>query len=313
MNRLKEIEDQFLAGRIDKWEYIERMYKNHIILFDYVEFLKRCEISNIEISANGVIFTFGESLIKFLCTKGDKRLAPIDALNFGSYENGEMNMALNLIKDGDIVLDIGANLGWYAMNVAQKRPGCYIYSFEPIPRTFSYLEKNIQLNGFRNIAIYNLGLSEQEALCNFYYDETLSVNASLRNMSNIEETQVISCQVTTLDNFVCGQSIPRVDFIKCDVEGSEYYVFRGGEKVIKRDLPIIYSEMLRKWAAKFNYHPNDIVRYFYDIGYRCFALKGNKLRPIGEVNDLTIETNFFFLHEEKHQKQICEFQDWPPI
>jgi hypothetical protein len=65
--------------------------------------------------------------------------------------------------------------------------------------------------------------------------------------------------------------------------------------------------MLRKWAAKFDYHPNDIINYFKNLGYNCFITKNKKLSLIEFVNDNTIETNFFFMHPEKHKDYINKF------
>jgi hypothetical protein len=65
--------------------------------------------------------------------------------------------------------------------------------------------------------------------------------------------------------------------------------------------------MLRKWAAKFGYHPNDIINYFFQFGYNCCVAHKGKLKKIDKVNDQTIETNFFFLHENKHSQIINEF------
>jgi hypothetical protein len=63
---------------------------------------------------------------------------------------------------------------------------------------------------------------------------------------------------------------------------------------------LIFTEMLRKWSAKFNSHPNEIIDLLSGIGYRCFATRENHLIEIFSMDESTIETNFFFLHSEKH-------------
>jgi hypothetical protein len=65
--------------------------------------------------------------------------------------------------------------------------------------------------------------------------------------------------------------------------------------------------MLRKWSAKFGYHPNDIINLFKDLNYSCFSLKEDKLSPFFNMNEETIETNFFFLHNDQHALQISNF------
>lgn len=61
--------------------------------------------------------------------------------------------------------------------------------------------------------------------------------------------------------------------------------------------------MLRKWSARFDYHPNEIIELFAGLGYRCFVTEGGKLRKFAKMNDETKETNFF-LHEVAHAAQV---------
>ena len=97
----------------------------------------------------------------------------------------------------------------------------------------------------------------------------------------------------SIDNFMIINSIDKLDFVKCDVEGAEYFVYQGGLETFKHKKPIIFTEMLRKWAAKFGYHPNDIINYFSQFGYKCFIANKGKLKIVDKVDEQTIETNFF--------------------
>jgi hypothetical protein len=105
--------------------------------------------------------------------------------------------------------------------------------------------------------------------------------------------------------FANGNNL-QVDFIKCDVEGAELFAFEGAVAILKRDKPIVFTEMLRKWAAKFHYHPNKIFELFFSLGYRSFYTEGIALVELNEMTDETVETNFFFLHSEKHRNLIDE-------
>ena len=114
-----------------------------------------------------------------------------------------------------------------------------------------------------------------------------------------EGLQEFKCPVVPLDTFIVEHEV-KVDFIKCDVEGAELFVFQGGLDTLKRCKPIVFTEMLRKFAAKFNYHPNEIIKLFFGIGYHCFVAQGDKLVEFSLMDEETLETNFFFLHSEKH-------------
>ena len=61
--------------------------------------------------------------------------------------------------------------------------------------------------------------------------------------------------------------------------------------------------MLRKWSAKFGYHPNDIIALFKDLGYATYAIEEGRAAPVTEVTESTASTNFLFLHKQNHRHQ----------
>jgi hypothetical protein len=65
--------------------------------------------------------------------------------------------------------------------------------------------------------------------------------------------------------------------------------------------------MLRKWSLKFNYHPNEIIELLKIIGYKCFILQNERLREFYLMDESTTDTNFIFLHVEKHKSIIKEW------
>jgi len=110
-----------------------------------------------------------------------------------------------------------------------------------------------------------------------------------------------------LDEFVSKNEISKIDFIKCDVEGAELFVFQGGMKVIEQFKPIILSEISRINQSKFSYNPNNLIEFFKEKGYLCFVANEFGLEEIKEVNENTQETNAFFLHAKEHSIQIAKY------
>jgi FkbM family methyltransferase len=295
---LKTLRGNFDSGELKKPEYIDRMFEIHRNLFAYSRYIPSTDISSIEIRDHLVIMTARSSGIRIACNEEDKRIAPIEILNFGHYERDESAMMLRLIGPRDTILDVGANVGWYSLNFAKQCPLARIHAFEPIPQTFKQLEGNVVLNHVQNVQTHNIGLSNREDTLTFYYYAAGSGNASSANLADDPTTQVISCAVTTLDTYCDNAGLP-VDFIKCDVEGAELLVFQGGHRTIARNKPVVFAEMLRKWSAKFNYHPNDILKLFFDLGYRCFTVRGDRLHEFFAMNEDTVETNFIFCHPDR--------------
>jgi len=309
---IKKTKIAFEEQKINKTDFIEKMHEFHRVLFDFSENLKHTEIAKIEIQDDKVVFTtratdYHPGGCKFYVDLVDKRVTPVDTFNFDMYEKDDSEMLFKLINDEDTIFDIGANIGWYSNHLAKKFPNSTIYSFEPIPETFNQLRANSELNGALNIRLNNLALSSKKEKLTFYYSPTVTGASSSQNITENKNMIKLDLEAETIDNFIIKNSIDKLDFVKCDVEGAEYFVYQGGLETFKHKKPIIFTEMLRKWAAKFEYHPNDIINYFFKFGYKCFIANKGKLKIVDKVDDQTIETNFFFLHEIKHLHVINKF------
>ncbi|MDP4099345.1 FkbM family methyltransferase [Paenibacillus sp. P96] len=296
--------NEFMNGTLSKPDYITTMHeKYHQLLFAYSSYLKDTDIAKIEIMDGKVVMTTREHGLRILCDPNDQRTFPIETLNFGAYEQDELDCIFDKLSTNSTILDIGANCGFYSLQLAKRYPDSQVYAFEPIPATFKYLQQNLALNNITNVTAYNVGLSNQEGTFPVYFYKGGTGNSSLENLSDREEIELVECQFRQLNSYI--DEIPGpIDFMKCDVEGAELWVVEGGLEVIQRHQPILFLELLRKWAAKFNYHPNDVLHILEGIGYRCFVFTSGRMVPIEEINDQTVETNFIFLHNEKHASLI---------
>ena len=303
---LKELEKNFMGGVMSKPQYISEMYtQKHDLLFDYSEFIKSRDIQKIEITDDSVIMTSRELGIKIVCNRFDERIAPIEILNFRNYEKSDSDMIFRLVKDDYTVFDIGGNMGWYSIGLYKAKKNIDIHTFEPIPSTYESLVGNAKINGSK-IKINNFGLSDKKQDLTFYFYKEGSGNASAAIMNDDRENIEVKCHVDTLDNYFKENKLTKIDFSKCDVEGAELLTFKGGVETISKHKPIVFTEMLRKWSAKFNYHPNEIIELFKNMGYGCYFVVGDKLKEIKVMTDETIETNFFFLHNQKHSNKLEE-------
>jgi len=302
---LLESRAAFERGELSKPAYIDARHELHRVLFEYASYLPQTDIARIEISDEGVVMTTRRAGVRFACDPADKRIAPVEILNFGGYEDEEFAVVASLCGPGFRVLDVGANIGWFSLSLALTRPDVSVQSFEPVPGTFAYLKRNVELNGAGNVRIHNFGFSDAERDLAFYFYPEGSGNASSANLAERDDAQLVTCRVRRLDDFMAEDG-GGADLIKCDVEGAELFALRGAEETLRRDRPILFVEMLRKWAAKFGYHPNEIIQFLEPMGYRCFWIgEGGRLQPLQSMDEGTAATNFLFLHAEKHA-QLAE-------
>ena len=119
-------------------------------------------VADITIKNGHVYFNFLSNglQITMVCLPFDKSSVPLSFLNFGSYEPDETKFLLGLVKNNDVVLDIGANSGWYTLNWLKKAQKVTVYSFEPIPILYDNLIQNLILNREQVKNAFNFGLSD---------------------------------------------------------------------------------------------------------------------------------------------------------
>jgi FkbM family methyltransferase len=185
-----------------------------------------------------------------------------------------------------------------------RQPSARVHAFEPMPQAHAFLQRNIAANGVgERVTSYNYGLSEACGSFEFFIAPTGGTNASLLNVAGAADARSVMGLTLTLDQWVRNQQL-KPDFIKCDVEGAELLVFRGGRETLARDKPLVFAELLRKWAKPFGYHPNDMLAFFRELGYRCYAVGTAGVRRLDEVSDQTPETNYAFVHAEVHGAAI---------
>jgi FkbM family methyltransferase len=169
----------------------------------------------------------------------------------GEYEK----FGVNLTK-GDIVIDAGANVGTFSI-IASKiagNEGC-VFSFEPLTEITEYLKENMEINNCSNIVIENLILGDDNKNIDFFYNLDTDYNGSSKIFTNHNSVAKKITQIT-LDKYVNDNNVPRVDFIKADIEGAERELLKGAEVTIKKYRPKI---------AIRTYHLPDDEKVLFDL------------------------------------------------
>jgi len=132
-------------------------------------------------------------------------------------------------RDGDTILDVGANIGVYAV-MQGKRAGARVLALEPSPTTFRRLAKNVALNDLKNVETFQCALGTKSGNAGFV-DKPISLNSSLSE-PNLDG-QSVEVAVQTLDDFVKARSVRRVDVLKLDTEGYELQILSEGTEALK--------------------------------------------------------------------------------
>jgi FkbM family methyltransferase len=300
-------------GKMLKTDIARELYgKYYFNLFEFAEDLKNSNVKEITIKDDSVVITTRKEDIRLNCLKGDMTSA-LGQLILPGAENDEQGMMIALLKEivkkesdtnkNTVFFDIGANIGWYSIYFDRLFKQLQIHAFEPIAATYAQLLKNMALNRSGAIHAHNFGLADQNGTVDFYVSPSLLAASSLADTFKTDDKIKVKGEIRRLDDY-CSENHIAPDFIKCDVEGAELLVFKGAQKVLKEARPLVMAELLRKWSECFNYHPNDVIDLFKKQNYACYVIGAGKLRPFKTVTEETVETNYFFLHGEAHQKLL---------
>lgn len=307
MNELERLRHARETGVLAKQDYIEAIHARHTPLLDYPAFIAGTDVESLRILPEGIFVRSRSQQIELWLDPHDQHLVPYTLMNFRAYETAETEFLKSIVRDDWTIIDIGANCGWYSLALARRFPGATIHACEPIPATYAVLERNIAHNSLDNVIAHRLGFSERESTLEFLHTPHCSGATSLLHagqpVADAAALERITCPCTTLDLFCeCHGIAPQL--VKCDVEGAELLVVRGGERTLATHRPAILIELLRKWAEKFGYHPNEVLDRLLALGYRAFTIDEAGLHPCPGIDEDTVETNFVFLHRERHRDLI---------
>ncbi len=147
-------------------------------------------------------------------------------------------MSSGTIKGDDVVLDIGANIGYYVL-VEARLVGVNgkVYAVEPVQGNVDLLKKNVRLNNLENVAISQLAIGECNGESAIYVSNFSNLCAMDKNFVGGKIIGVQSVSEETVDSFLNNKSSPNL--IRMDVEGYEYQIIRGMPQTLKGDVRIL--------------------------------------------------------------------------
>jgi FkbM family methyltransferase len=163
--------------------------------------------------------------------------------------NNEFDILSRYVKQGDVAVDVGANLG-FMTGLLSKLVGAggKVHSFEPSPTTCAKLGEVIQANQFINVSAYNVGCGESEGKMTLHCSAS-SGNSTLCSGDKAERairpTQEV--RIVCLDDFLA--KLDRLDFLKIDTEGFEDCVLTGAMALLQKFKPTVYLELNSEYLS----------------------------------------------------------------
>ncbi len=164
--------------------------------------------------------------------------------------------------EGGTLVDVGANVGVFAYYLSRLAgPSGKVYAFEAQPELGPHLEALASSFRLDNLHIVNRGLSSQPGMLRMQRSKAGSGQASFHHGAG-GGLEAIEIPVTTLDAFFADTPHEPIRFIKCDVEGHELEVFRGAERILREDAPVLLFECHDEQARQ-----GELFGFLAGLGY----------------------------------------------
>lgn len=221
-----------------------------------------------------------------------------------NYDVAETEIVKKEIKRGDVVLDIGANVGFYTLIFARLvGPEGKVFAFEPDPESFYLLKKNVEINGYTNVILIQKAVSNSSGKLRLYLAELNK--GDHRIWDSREKRNSIEIESIRLDDYFKNYS-GKVSFIKIDTQGAEGLVFQGMSDFLKQNNNV--RIILEFWPAgleRTGIDPADFLKLISEHGFKLYQMKEKKnsleLANIGELLKIVSIDKWFnlFLIKEK--------------
>lgn len=217
---------------------------------------------------------------------------------YGYCEANLTNFLLKIIKKGDVVIDVGAHIGFYTMLFAELvETNGEVHGFEPTPWTFELLKKNTRQ--YSNVLLNNNAVSDKQESISFKdygpgfgaYNTASALGSTLKKNSKTIYTNTV-----VLDTY-CKEKAIKPVLIKLDAEGYEYAILRGMKDVLKNIRPLITLEV----AGGVEWETNCMksIRYLMDFDYQPFEITLDGTIAPHEIKNNYIYDNIIFVPNEK--------------
>lgn len=187
-------------------------------------------------------------------------------LAVGAYEPLQTELVKKIIKTGDVVLDIGANIGYYtlifAKLVGEKGK---VFAFEPGPSNFTLLKKNVEINGYQNVTSVQKAVSNKTGKIRLYLSHSITGH---RIYDTHDGRKFIEIEVVRLDDYFKNYK-GRIDFIKIDIEGAEGAAIRGMSSLLRKNKNLkIVTEFNPRRLKEFGLEPGRYLKLLLKHGFK---------------------------------------------
>ena len=227
---------------------------------------------------------------------GKMFLHPNDAFRlsiYGIHGTHDFKIIKNNVKDGDNVIDLGANIGYFTLILAKLvGPTGKVFAFEPDPRNLALLKKNVEYNNYKNVIIVPKAVSNVNDKCTLYTGQkTFGQNKIYKpKKTKTQKFIPIDSETVRLDDFFkTNDLLDKISFIKMDVEGAEFLALSGMKEILKLNKNIkIFTEAEISYLEDAGSNYDQFIDLLTENDF-TFSLADNRTETLTKVNKSQLE------------------------
>jgi FkbM family methyltransferase len=230
------------------------------------------------------------------------RFISADLASKGVFEPFETELVKNTVRPGDVVLDVGANIGYYTLLFARLAgEQGKVFAFEPDTANFRLLQENVELNGYRNVVLCRKAVSNKTGPAHLFRCDTNQ--GDHRVYDSADGRPAVAIESVALDHYLRDYQ-GRIDLVKLDIQGSEWAAIRGMKALLRthRETRLI-TEFWPFGLNKAGVEPAEYLRLLQGFGFHLFEIDEQQHRlGDGDVERL-LQT--YTLEQENFTNLFC--------
>ncbi len=226
----------------------------------------------------------------------------------------EIKFLKNIIVEGDNCLHIGASDARHSFVMSGLIGQGQVYAFEPSSYSYGHLKLMVKLHRLKNVHTYHSAVSDKAGSVFLITPEKSTGHAGrsfafISGMESIDKkrTDIDSDKATkeevaaiTVDEFVKKNSLSKIDFIRCDTEGSEMLILKGAKNTIETNKPSLLVEIHSNALKEvFNSSAKEVSDYLFGLGYHMFREDSGNIHEVRQVDESENWKDYFFIHPER--------------
>jgi FkbM family methyltransferase len=194
-------------------------------------------------------------------------------LRAGLIKSHFVEFVSKILKPGDVVIDLGGNIGTHSLLMSDLILDGRVITFEPQSLTYSILQNNILLNNRKNIYTYRFACSDKDfetiSMQPFSFVGESINNGALRVDLNGSAGDLALTR--TIDSF----NFEKLSFMKIDIQGSEVKALMGAKKTISKHKPYMFVEIEQQHLLAMNTSAKELIELILSLGYSLYRIENS--------------------------------------